>query len=88
MPPLLRSNVFITYAVDNIDQNPRFSTASDSWYGTAISATQHLEHANDDAQQPPLQLLETRTNSVCQLLVTYTTIKPYVLKSEDVLNQD
>ena len=84
-PPLLRSNVFTTYVVDNIDHNPCFRRASNSWHDTAISATQHLEHANDGVQRSPIQLSQTKANSLRQLPVTYTTIKAYMLKSEDVL---
>ena len=84
-PPLLQSNVFSTYDVDNIDHNLSSRAASDSWHGTAILATQHLEHANEGVYRPPLQLSETKTNSFRQLPVTYTTINLHVLKSEDVL---
>ena len=39
--PSLRKDVLTTFAVDNIDHNPRSRTADESWHGTAISATQH-----------------------------------------------
>ena len=40
-PTKLCSNVFTTFAVDNINNNPSFHSAKDSWYGTAIiSSTQ------------------------------------------------
>ena len=39
--PQLRSHVFTTAAVDNIDHNPSSTTARDSFHGTAISLIQH-----------------------------------------------
>ena len=36
-PTKIRSNVFTTFAVDNIDHNPSSYSAKDSWHGTAIS---------------------------------------------------
>ena len=55
-PPLLRKRVFTTYAVDNIDHNPSSRTARESWHGTAISATQHLEYANDREERSRIKL--------------------------------
>ena len=46
-PTKLRSNVFITFAVDNIDRNPSSRSAKDTWHGTAIPSTQHLESKTD-----------------------------------------
>ena len=43
-PPKLRTNVFTTCAVDNIDHNPSSSTSHGSFHGTAISAIQHPTH--------------------------------------------
>ena len=40
-PPTLRSNVFTTAAVDNIDHNPSATTAKNSFHGTGISLVQH-----------------------------------------------
>ena len=40
-PPQLRSHVFTTAAVDNIDHNPSSTTARDSFHGTAISLIRH-----------------------------------------------
>ncbi len=61
-PSILRSRVFTTYAVDNIDHNPSSRTARDSWHGTAISATQHLIDEDDGVQQPPLQLATSQAS--------------------------
>ena len=40
-PPKLKSGVFTTGAVDNIDHNPSFRSIKDSFHGTAIFLTQH-----------------------------------------------
>ena len=40
-PAKLRSDVFMTAAVDNIDHNPSSTTANGSMHGTAISISQH-----------------------------------------------
>lgn len=40
-PPKLRKDLFTTGALDNIDHNPRATTAKDSFHGTAISLVQH-----------------------------------------------
>ena len=37
-PTKLCSNVFTTFALDNIDHNPSSHSAKDSWQGTAISS--------------------------------------------------
>ena len=39
--PSLRSGLFTTTAVDNIDHNPTSTTAADSFHGTGISLVQH-----------------------------------------------
>jgi len=40
-PPYLQNGLFTTAAVDNIDHNPRSTTAVDSFHGTGISLIQH-----------------------------------------------
>ena len=49
-PVPLRFNIFSMFAVDSFDQNPSSRTATDSWHGTAISATQHIDSAHDGIQ--------------------------------------
>jgi len=44
-PPKLRSSLFTTAAVDNIDCNPSSTTLKDSFHGTGISIIQHPSHA-------------------------------------------
>ena len=36
-PPGLQENIFTVSAIDNLDHNPSFSTAKDSFHGTSIS---------------------------------------------------
>ena len=43
-PPKVRSGLFTTAAVDNIDYNPSSATAKDSFHGTGISLMQHPSH--------------------------------------------
>ena len=40
-PPKMKSKLFTTGSVDNIDPNPSSRTAKNSFHGTAISMTQH-----------------------------------------------
>ena len=40
-PPLHKGGLFTTAAVDNIDHNPRSTSAHDSFHGTGISLFQH-----------------------------------------------
>ena len=40
-PPALKSNVFTTAGLDNIDHNPSSTTAEGSFHGTGISLFQH-----------------------------------------------
>ena len=49
-PTSLRFSIFSTFAVDNIDQNPSSRTVTNSWHGTAISATHHINSAHDGIQ--------------------------------------
>ena len=49
-PVPLRFNIFSTFAVDSFNQNPSCRTATGSWHGTAISATQHIDSAHDSIQ--------------------------------------
>jgi hypothetical protein len=54
-PPQLRSHIFTTSAVDNIDHNPSSNTSQGSLHGTGISGTssnqkrQYLNKLNKDS---------------------------------------
>lgn len=58
-PPHLTSGVFTTAAVDNIDHNPRSTTANYSFHGTGISLIQHHSQPNDDDFQQVIRLEKT-----------------------------
>ncbi len=83
-PPLLRQNVFSTFAVDNIDHNPSSRTAKESWHGTAISATQHVRSKNDRIVRERTSLKFTDDNQLKQLPSSYINVKPFLLQSTDV----
>ena len=59
-PASLYFNIFSTFTVDNIDHNPSSRTETKSWHGTAISATQNIDSADDGIQRPPLSLKKVR----------------------------
>ena len=41
---------FISIAMDNIDHNPSSTTAAESFHGTYISISQHMNYENDDGK--------------------------------------
>ena len=82
-PTKLRSNVFTTFAVDNIDHNPSSRSAKDSWHGTVISLTQHLESKTDGIKRYSVQLVATGSKILQPLPKKHTTVHPFVLKSTD-----
>ena len=49
-PPRLRSCVFTTSSVDNIDYNPSSNTSKESFHGTAISIFQYLHFDHEVAE--------------------------------------
>ena len=57
-PPKLRTNLFTTAAVDNIDHNPSSTTATDSFHGTGISMFQHPT-AENEGQSRDVVVIET-----------------------------
>jgi len=44
-PPNLKVGLFTTSGVDNINYNPRSTSAHDSFHGTGISLFQHQENS-------------------------------------------
>ena len=83
-PSNLKFNLFTTYAVDNIDHNPSSRSAKDSFHGTAITTTQHLENASDGYQRPQVQFEKSEGYTLHKLPSDYTTVRPFVLKTKDV----
>ena len=78
-PPQLRSNVFTTAAVDNIDHNPSSTTAKDSFHGTAISLHQHPSFVDEGNSRILSELLETEQGSsktINRLPDCYTNAPP------------
>ena len=83
-PTKLRSNVFTTFAVDNIDHNPSSHSAKVCWHGTAISSTQNLESKADGIKRCCVQLAVTASKVLQPIPKEYTTVHFFVLKSTDV----
>ena len=83
-PTKLRSNVFTTFAIDNIDHNPSSGSAKDFWHRTAISSTQHLESKTDGIKCCSVQLAATASKFLQPLPKEYMTVHPFELKSTDV----
>ena len=46
LPANLRSNVFNTYDVDNLDSHNKGNYSQDEFHGTTLSATNHLSRGN------------------------------------------
>ena len=80
----LRSHVFTTSVVDNIDRNPSSRFAKDFWHGTAISSTQHLESKTDGIKRCSVQLVDTALVFLQPLPKEYTTVYPFVFKSTEI----
>ena len=76
-PPTLRSNVFTTAAVDNIDHNPSATTAKNSFHGTGISLLQHPTCADEGvARSIALTGRDTGSKTVEPLPEYYTDVRP------------
>ena len=86
-PTSLRTNLFTTHAVDNIDHDPSSRIAKDSWQGTAISACQHRANKDNGSIRPALEVQKDKlkTKTLKQLPAEYTTISPYVLKAKNII---
>ena len=68
-PPKLRTNLFTTAAVDNIDHNPSSTTATDSFHGTGMSMFQHPT-AENEGQSRDVVVIET-SNEPARSLTHY-----------------
>ena len=76
-PPTLRSNVFTTAAVDNIDHNPSATTAKNSFHGTGISLVQHPTCAEEGVDRSiALTGSDTGSKTVEPLPEYYTDVRP------------
>ena len=81
--PKLRSSLFTTAAVDNIDYNPSSATAKDSFHGTGISIIQHPSHAFQGHRRDGLVLNQNSTSSVATLPPVYTNVLLTSIKSKE-----
>ena len=80
--PQLRSHVFTTAAVDNIDHNPSSTTARDSFHCTIISVIQHPSFFGEGTDQSLLILSGPKGGlTVCQR----TTLRSPLLLAEMVV---
>ncbi|KAK3731974.1 hypothetical protein QZH41_003373 [Actinostola sp. cb2023] len=85
-PPTLRTNIFTSAAVDNIDHNPSATTAKDSFHGTAISLVQHPTNENkgDDRGITVFDGTVTTEKKIAPLPDTYHNVPPSVLPVNDI----
>ena len=84
-PSILRLHLFTTHTVDSVGHNPSSRSAKDSFHGTAITTTQHLEHVGDGNQRQIYPFQKSKGYYTLRKLPTdYTAIKPFVLKTNDV----
>ena len=83
-PPKLRTSLFTTAAIDNIDYNPSSATAKDSFHGTGISIIQHPVHGFEGHQCDGLVLSHKSSScSIATLPPTYTNVPPASAKSKE-----
>ena len=84
-PPNLRKQAFTTVAFDNIDHNPSSITAMESFHGSAISITQHIEESSEGIPReiPMIENISTKCK-LKDLPQSYTTVFPLSLKPKDL----
>ena len=75
-PSKLHKDIFRTAVVDNIDHNRRFTTAHDSFHGTAISLVQHptTSKKGTDRDIPVLNETGESQRRICQFPESYTSV--------------
>ena len=66
-PSILRLHLFTTHAVENVDHNPSSRSTKDSFHGTAITATQHLEVVGDGNQRQIYLFEKSKGYTLCKL---------------------
>ena len=86
-PPRLRSGLFTTGAVDNVDHDPTSATAKDSFHGTGVSLVQHPSHTNGgtDRGVPIICQGGSSTKSVTPLPSAYTMVRPSCTRSSETI---
>ena len=87
-PANLRSGLFTTSAIDNIDHNPSATSAHDSFHGTGISLFQHpttdYEGVSRDPQYVTQQHSEVSSKSVMNLPEFYASVPPAILRNVSI----
>ena len=83
LPTNLRSNVFVTFDVDNLDSRNQSNFSQDEFHGTTLSATNHLSWENQGVERPPIVLHPSDT-CVPQLPESYTVVQPTELPGNHV----
>ena len=84
-PPKMRSGVFTSAAVDNIDYNPTSSTTKDALHGTGISLIQHLTDQSEghDRGVVVINQSSSSTKTIAPLPTNYTSVPPAALKTKE-----
>ena len=75
-PPQLKSGIFTTGQVDNIDHNPSAITATGSFHGTAHSICQHPTEDNSGTDRDKIVLDGNMEKQIRPLPLEYTNILP------------
>lgn len=85
-PPKMRSGLFTTAAVDNIDHNTSSTTAVDSFHGTAISLIQHPTHecAGFDRGVNVINESSPPEKAIVPLPQAYTNVKPVAINKKQL----
>lgn len=85
-PPKLRSGIFTTAGVDNIDHNPSSTTAHDSFHGTAISLVQHptVENTGTDRGVSTLDGSVQAERKIVQLPESFSNVPPAYLNVNEL----
>ena len=84
-PLKLRTRVFSTAVVDNLDHSPTSATATESFHGTGISIIQHPCHQSRGCGRDIMVINPHRsssTRSVVPLPSKHTNVPPAALKSK------
>lgn len=83
-PSKLRSGIFTSVVVDNIDYNPSAATAKDSFHGTDVSLIQHPSYAAEGGDRGVVVISDTSlSRSISPLPSQYTSIPPDTIASKE-----
>ena len=73
-PPSLKVGAFTTAAIDNMNHNPSYNTATSSFHGAAISLFQHPSLGKGDEREvPDFQIKQKEIKKTAILLHRYET---------------